>query len=121
MGEHKCTLQTVKTDKEKKAVSFYASIYCSNIVATGETFTEEPYFSTSYYNKEADFKKKVIEAEGYTTTKAGAASKPATDDSSSAAASEATTTTTTTAKTDSSVAETTTSAKDKATTTTLVP
>lgn len=59
---------TVKTDKEKKAVSFYASIYCSNIVATGETFTEEPYFSTSYYNKEADFKKKVIEAEGYTTT-----------------------------------------------------
>lgn len=112
---------TVKTDKEKKAVSFYASIYCSNIVATGETFTDKPYFSTSYYNKEADFKKKVIEAEGYTTTKAGAASKPATDDSSSAAASEATTTTTTTAKTDSSVAETTTSAKDKATTTTLVP
>ena len=112
---------TVKTDKEKKAVSFYASIYCSNIVATGETFTEEPYFSTSYYNKEADFKKKVIEAEGYTTTKAGAASKPATDDSSSAAANEARTTTTTTAKTDSSVAETTTSAKDKTTTTTLVP
>ena len=116
---------TVKTDKEKKAVTFYASISCSNIVATGETFTEEPYFSTAYYNKEEDFKKKVVEAEGYTTTKAGEAAKPATDDS-SAAASEATTTTTTTttAKTDSSAAETTTTAKDKAattTTTTLVP
>ena len=113
---------TVKTDKEEDTVTFYATISCSNIVATGDTFTENPSLGNAYYSKEEDFKKKVVEAEGYTTTKAGAASKPATDDSSSAAANEATTTTTTTTKTDSSVAETTTTAKDKATTTTtLVP
>lgn len=116
---------TVKTDKEKKAVTFYASISCSNIVATGDKFTEDPSLSTNYYDKEDDFTKKVVKAEGYTTTKAGdTAAAPATDDSSSAASAETTTTTTAAPATDpaASTESTTTTAKEaETTTTTLVP
>ncbi|WP_295211116.1 zinc ribbon domain-containing protein [Ruminococcus sp.] len=125
---------TVKTDDKKtKTATFYAAIYCSNIVFDGENYTEEPGFSSKYYNDEKAFKEDMVDIEGYTVTKAGAAATDdKKDDSSSKAETTAITTTTTaadkTAKDDSAASKdsettttTTTKKASETTTTTLVP
>lgn len=117
---------TVKTDDDKNnKATFYAAVYCRNIVADGETFTEDISLSTTYFNKESDFKKEMVDIEGYTVTKCQTGSSGS--DKKEETPAETTTTTTAAAeKTDESKAETKAAStaensKDSKAETTLVP
>lgn len=118
---------TVKTDAEKNnKATFYAAIYCTNIVADGETFTDNISFSTTYFNKESDFNKEMVDIEGYTVKKCSVNSSGSDKKEEETAETTTTTTTAATEKTDESKADakaTTTAkdSKDSKAETTLVP
>lgn len=104
----------VKVDDDKvKNQTFYATVYASDVMFDGETYTGGDNLRSDYYQDEAALKKGIVDVEGYTVKKCGSAdseNKP--DDTSKP---ETTTTTKAAPADDSSKADT--KAESKTTTT----